>query len=503
MKTSNIGNLISNYGNRLWSLVSVFIFIPVYIHYLGIESYAVVGFYALLLGIISFADAGMSSAVIKEFASNSDASYKYNVLRIIEKYYILICLFIALVIIACSGTIATYWLNSDKIPIGELVYTIRLIGVGITLQLLSSLYFGALFGLGKQIKANSFQIFWNIMKSGFVILLLILVRPTLEVFFIWQIICNLTYVVILRRTVIGDLKTSGDKMRMYLKSIPKDILSYIGGMTFIAIVSAVNIQADKIITSSFFSLKIFGYYTIASTLSQIPVIMGTPLALSMFPLFSKYSTKETVAEFNNCFVKSTFLLHSIIFPVSIILYIYTADILRLWTGTTVSAEHFDELIIVIKFLVIGSTFLALQLLPFYVLLSNGKTKYNIYQGVAQIVVGLPLLYFSVKYYGLLGTGFPWMVINFGALIFLYIIVFKYFIAYGFFKFLRTIIILPFVINFVISVAIYYLYKSTSLPFYIFVVLTGIVSISSNLIIYNLSQKKKALDFSNIFSFSTE
>jgi hypothetical protein len=45
-----------------------------YIHYLGIESYAIIGFYTLLLGIISFADAGMSSAIIKEFSLQTTAS---------------------------------------------------------------------------------------------------------------------------------------------------------------------------------------------------------------------------------------------------------------------------------------------------------------------------------------------------------------------------------------------------------------------------------------------
>jgi hypothetical protein len=73
MKNSNVGKLVSNYGSRLWSNL-FFIFTPLYIHYLGIESYAIIGFYTLLLGIISFADAGMSSAIIKEFSLQATAS---------------------------------------------------------------------------------------------------------------------------------------------------------------------------------------------------------------------------------------------------------------------------------------------------------------------------------------------------------------------------------------------------------------------------------------------
>jgi O-antigen/teichoic acid export membrane protein len=40
----------------------------------------------------------------------------------------------------------------------------------------------------------------------------------------------------------------------------------------IALISSVNSQADKIIASSFFSLKTFGYYNIASMLAQVPIL---------------------------------------------------------------------------------------------------------------------------------------------------------------------------------------------------------------------------------------
>lgn len=46
-----------------------------------------------------------------------------------------------------------------------------------------------------------------------------------------------------------------------------------------------------------------------------------------------------------------------------------------------------------KILILGSLFLALQFPLYYLLLSKGKTKYTIYQGVIQLFIGLPLLFF--------------------------------------------------------------------------------------------------------------
>lgn len=138
-----------------------------YIKLLGIENYAVIGLYSLLLGIISFADAGMSSAITREFSSERNVVYKYSLLRKIENLYILICLIISIVVFIFSDAIACNWLISNKITQIDLSYYIILIGIGVSIQLLSSIYFGSLFGLNEQIRANSFQILWNLIKFSF------------------------------------------------------------------------------------------------------------------------------------------------------------------------------------------------------------------------------------------------------------------------------------------------------------------------------------------------
>jgi O-antigen/teichoic acid export membrane protein len=503
MKESSAGNLISNYASRLWTLISVFIFIPVYIHYLGIEYYAIVGFYSLLLGIVSFADAGLSSVIIKEFSVNSTPSYKYSLLLLIERVYILVCISLAIILVFFSELIAKKWLVSETIPIHELKKYIQLIGVCIPIQLSSSLYFGALFGLNYQVKANILQIVWNVFKSGFVVIVLALSKGSLVWFFVWQIICNLIYVLTLRYNVKAYLQQQSEKLIICLTKIPAPVLKYIGSMTLIAVISSINLQADKIITSSLFSLKVFGYYSIASTLSQIPMIMATPLSISVFPLLSQSSNNINQEKFVTTYKKSTFLLHIIVFPVAFCMCLYTSEVLRLWTGSTVSSIWFDRILVVIRLLVIGSTFLALQLLPFYVLLAKGKTKYTFYQGLSQVLIGLPLLYFSVKKFGLIGAGIPWIFINAAALAYLYFIVFKRYISLSFTSFLKNTIAIPFAINFVIVFSFYILYRETLLPFYLFPVLSGIFSVGFNILFLNLKNNKPYLDIKTHLNFSHE
>ena len=120
MKYTDLAKLLSNYGSRLWGMISVFIFVPIYIKILGIENYAVIGFYTLLLGIISFADSGLSSAIIKEFSLNKTPSYKYSVFRRMELLYLSICFLIVTIIFSAKGFISQHWLTSNSISLIDL-----------------------------------------------------------------------------------------------------------------------------------------------------------------------------------------------------------------------------------------------------------------------------------------------------------------------------------------------------------------------------------------------
>ncbi|MDC8098916.1 oligosaccharide flippase family protein [Chryseobacterium rhizosphaerae] len=500
-KYRNIWNILSNYGSKLWSIISVFIFIPLYIKYLGVESFAVIGFYSLLLGIISFADSGLSSAVIKEFSSSKPNDYKYSILRLIEKYYIIICVGICVTFFVLAPIIAKYWLTSETIKIDDLTYYLRLISIGIVIQLLSLLYNGALFGLNYQLEANFFQFIWNISKSLGVVLGLILISKTLEVFFIWQIICNIVYVVVIRYRAIFQLKKLGNKLKMVINSIPHDIINYISGMILIAIVSAINTQADKIITSYMFPLKVYGYYTISSTLAQIPLMLGMPLAISIFPVFSKLISTSEFTRLKLSFEKSSFILNNLVILASILLILYTSDIVLLWTKNSIEKAYFQDVMISCKLLVIGSVFLSLQLIFYYGLLAFGKTKYNIAQGIFQVVLGIPLLYLFVSKFGIAGAGVSWIIINLGGLIFLFIIITKKYIKFNRMKYLLNNIFIPLFISLGICLILHFISLNFSINFIITIIISGVFSLLLNFIFYNIRNGNKILDYSSLTSLS--
>jgi O-antigen/teichoic acid export membrane protein len=497
---SNIVKILSNYFSKLWNIVSVFLLVPLYIHYLGIENYGIIGFYAVILGLIGFADAGMSSAVTREFAIDGGNSLKYHILRKIEIIYWSVIILICLLIASFSSVIAHKWLTAEHIHFLDLKNYIILIGIGAGLQLVSSVYFGALFGLGRQVSANIYQIIWTTCKSLLVIVLFELIDSNLYIFLIWQIFCNAFYIGFLRWHTVKKLKKNKSSIRLIPISdpLPKRILVYIGGMTLVSIISSINLQADKLVISYFFSLKIFSFYTIASILSQIPIMISAPLASFVFPIFSRFIHRGDI--FNQVFKTFTTLTYLFVFSSSFLIFFYSLEIFTLWSQQPIDKNTANELNFLIKILTLGSILLAMQFPFYYALLANSKTKYTVYQGIFQVLIGVPLLIFFAKYYGLKYAGIPWLLMNLFAFIYLMVVCLGKYINIGVIEFISKYIVMQLTVGYLIAWISHVIYQLYFIPFVIIFLFSGVLSFCLILILDNILTKKNLLSYRHLYNF---
>jgi O-antigen/teichoic acid export membrane protein len=452
------------------------------------------------MGIISFADAGLSSAVTREFAKTHTNAVKYIILNKIEKVYLSICLVIGIVIFSCSSLIASKWLNidiRDSIPI---ISCIKLIGIGVSLQLLSTLYFGGLMGLEKQFSSNLIQLLWGIIKNFGIILLINFFSIDIAFFFIWQIICNLIYIVCLRINLMSYLDVKVNRYDIKNYKLDKELLKYIGGMSLITIMSSINIQADKLVTSGLFTLKEFGYYSLASTVSQIPLLVSIPIALTVFPIVIRKLFEGGKKELLDLYGKYCFLISLIVSTIGMCIILFTNDILLIWTGKfNINDNMLAQTIKCIRFLTIGGVFLSLQLMPYYFLLAKGLTRYNLIQGICQIVFLIPSLYFFITKFGLIGVCFPWLIINVGAFIYLNIVVKNHIDSPNYIRTVIFSVIVPLMSCLIIGSISYYILPNYIDFFIVRCVLVVMVCLSFNIAFFNFSKGQKLFNIVELFS----
>lgn len=477
-------NITANLAARIWTFISLYIFSGVYIRIVGIESYGMISFYTLVFATISFVDAGISSSVNREFAKNSEFGLKLKVLYHLEKIYIPICIIAATVLFISSDYIALHWINNTHIALFHLSVQLKLIAIGVGLQLIPTIYFGALMGLQKQVWCNGVQIVTNLFKAAGGAALLYFVAPSLELYFAWQILCNLVYLGVLRYKIIHDLPCASQAILFKKIALPANLWKYITGMTAVSVLSAITMQADKIVISKVFSLEEFSYYSLASLIAQIPLLIATSIVVAVFPTLTKAYAENHVEEAEFKILTYTRLICAFIFPVAAVICFFNQSLFEFWISSKGSAiKNFTLLNNVTVFLSLGNTFLSLQVVPFYMLLAKGETKFTIYQGIVQVFLIIPGLYYCATHYGLNGIGVLWLVINFSGWIYL-LIVTRSFVSKATFSSTITSVLKIGSTSFFVSFSIFLLQKGITSQHYrlLFAVLAGGVSLLLNLMI---------------------
>jgi len=179
--------LAANLTGSAWSMVVQLLCIPLYIKFLGIEAYGLIGFYLMLQAMLQVLDLGLSPTMNREMARYSVQPERANeardLVRTLEVGYWLIGVIIGLALVLASPWIATHWIKASSLPIRSVKQAVTLMGILAVLQWPVSFYQGGLMGLRKQVLFNVFRIIAASVSNGGAVLVLWLASPTIQAFF--------------------------------------------------------------------------------------------------------------------------------------------------------------------------------------------------------------------------------------------------------------------------------------------------------------------------------
>jgi O-antigen/teichoic acid export membrane protein len=400
-------NLVANYAGRVWGIASVYLFVPLYIKYLGLDAYGVIAFHSVLLGILFIADAGLSSAFAREVArSPHKQSELATLLRSLEVVYIAIFVVILSVIGLASGWIASSWLNaSQELSAPILQASVILMGASIATQVAMSLYNGALMGAEQHDIANGFLIGFSIVRSGLVIIPLHF-SPNLLVYFGWQLVTVVFFLLWMRRTVWRKL---GFRLsaRFSAKAL-RNISGFAFGMLGVAVISALNTQIDKLVLSKMLSLQDLARYTLAGLLAQAPSIITLPIAVSLLPRLTRWVSEGQHELLIAAYHRFSYVIASIAATSGLVVALNSAQLISWWTGDSSLSTGLD---LVVLILVSGHVLLALQYMPYHLALAHGHSRTNVIIGAAFLVATPFLLVALIRQIGIAGAAIPWLLMN--------------------------------------------------------------------------------------------
>lgn len=404
-------NIAANLVGRAWGVISVYIFIPLYLKFLGAEAYGLVGFYATLMGVLAFADLGLTATLNREMArlavGKESTGYRADLLRTYESAYAWISLLLALLIWLLAPLIANHWLRSSALEPREVSSAIRLMGVAIALKLPSNLYIGGLMGLQKQVLSNSLQIGWGISRGAGAVLVLWLFSPTAFAFFCWQLVTNFVYC-FAARTTLWRAVSQGVVRPRFKWLVFQNTWRYALGMAGMAFLATILMQTDKLAVSKMLPLETFGYYMLAAALASVPRMLSNPIGTAVFPRFTALvaaGDRRGLISLNH---RTSALLAVAVVPGGLTLAIFSGEFLRAWTGNAFAAQQVAQ---VAALLMIGEVMQAITMPAYYITLAHGNVRLLLNLQGASVIFITPLLIFLLRKYGVVGAGISWVIMN--------------------------------------------------------------------------------------------
>ena len=184
-------NIAANLGGNVWTSLMSLVFVPLYIRFMGIEAYGLLGIFTALLGLFALLDMGLSSTLNREMARLSVRKDKArdmrDLVRTLEIPYWLVGLVIAAIVVLASPLIAYHWVRVKDLSPSSVQTAVVLMGLCVAFQWPIGFYSGGLMGLQRQVLLNGINVAMATFRGVGAVLILWLVSPTVEAFFSWQI----------------------------------------------------------------------------------------------------------------------------------------------------------------------------------------------------------------------------------------------------------------------------------------------------------------------------
>ena len=183
-------NILANYLGTGVSALAPLLALPFYLSALGPNQFGLIGFIVMLQALLGLIDAGMSQALVREFAlvsNNTDAGRvrSSTLLFGFERIYWGFSLVAGLVTVLLANNIASHWLklNGLSVELGrDAVYGAAAI---FACQFPGSVYRSVLVGGQAQITLNVLVICSALIRHGGGVIV-VLVWPALHAYLFWQ-----------------------------------------------------------------------------------------------------------------------------------------------------------------------------------------------------------------------------------------------------------------------------------------------------------------------------
>lgn len=406
-------NLVANYIGQSCAALLGIVFVPLYIRYLGIEAYGLIGLFSVLNVALSLLDLGMAPALSRQMARFTSGGHTAvsirDLLRSVEIFLFMVAILVVLGVWAGSDWIAHSWLQPDGLARNEVSDAVAVIGFVAAMRLFEGIYRSSLVGLQRQVALNVVVVASSVLRGVGAIAVLAWLSPTIWAFFVWQGLVSVLTVLAFALTAYLYLPMSYRGGRFSLLAL-RSQWRFSGGMLSITVLSVLLTQVDKMLLSRLLTLGEYGYYTLAAATAGGVIILVVPIAQAWFPRMSQLLVNPDTPALIRTFHQGAQLVNVVAGSMALVLIFFAETFLHLWTQDALLASRTAPLL---SLLLAGNLLNAQMWIPFQLQLAHGWTGLAVRINAITVLLLVPAVLVVTPRYGAEGAAWVWITLNAG------------------------------------------------------------------------------------------
>lgn len=491
-------NLFAGMVNSIWTALVGLAVVPLYLKYLGVEAYGLIGFFVTMQALMQLLDMGLAPMINREvarYSAEGNLAGAGKLLHTLAVVYWSMAVIIALLLVALAPLIANYWLQSKQLSPQMIANSVMLMGLVVACRWPIGLYQGALIGAQRLAVSSSVSIAMVTLGGCGAVAILAFVSPTIEAFFIWQGGVNFIYAATMRWAawrVIGRVKTDRFDMGQF-----KSVWRFSAGMSGLAFLGLLLNQLDKVILSKILTLEAFAHYMLATVVVSGLFVIVSPIFNTIYPRFTALVVACNTEKLTDLYRMGTRIFATILFPVTMILVVFADDLVRLWTGNAGLASNIAP---IISLLAIGTALHGIMYFPYALQLAYGMARLPLIICTSLVIIMIPLIIFFALMHGALGGAVAWLVMNVLYVMFGTWLTHRHLLKGIAVRWLSQDVGIPLAWSILLGIVGYFLVQGTEYPAYLKLIFGTILALAASLLSVLMSHQLR-LFVLNMFKLS--
>lgn len=396
-------NTIMNLIGQALPLVVGVVTIPMVVHGLGTDRFGLLSLAWVVLGYFTIFDLGLGRAATKYVAAALGRGEDDQVPQIIwtaVTFQAALGFLGALVLLGITDLLVE---NVLKIPpelLGEAKDTFHLLALSIPLVLVSSSFSGVLEAAQRFDLVNAVRI-----PSSILTFILPLVGlhlgfglPGIVALIMLARVVTLVAFLIMGLRIVPNLREYSISFARFYS-----LFSFGGWVMISNLVIPIFVYLDRFLIGALLTMSAVTFYTVPFDVVNRLLIIPASIASVLFPTFSSLSSCNEKDRINIIVMRSTKYILTVMVPLTVLLLIFSEDILRVWLGN----EFAEESAIVFRLIGIGVLLNSIGYIPFALIQGIGRPDIVVKYHLVELPIYVVVVFFLIGRFGINGAALAW------------------------------------------------------------------------------------------------